>query len=63
MFLNRMFHAPMGRFQLHQNFELSVFLVFTVVPINCCVHSYRYFVAITTSSAGLVVITTKGQQE
>ena len=48
-----MFHAPMGRFKLDQNFELPLFSVFTVVPFNCCVHSCRPFVAITTS-AGLV---------
>jgi hypothetical protein len=55
MFLNIMFHAPMGRFQLDQNLELPLFSVFTVVPFNCCVYSYRPFVAIT-SLAGLVGI-------
>ena len=53
MFLNIMFHAPMGRFQLDQNFELPLFSVFTVVQFNCCVHSCRPFAAIT-SSAGLI---------
>ena len=33
-----MFHAPMGRFQLDQNFELPLFSVFAFVPFNC-VHS------------------------
>ena len=52
VFLNIMFNAPIRRFQLNQNFELPLFSVFTVVPFNCCVHSCRPFVAIT-SSAGL----------
>ena len=35
MFLNIMFHTPMGRFQLDQNFELLLFSVVNVVPFNC----------------------------
>ena len=41
----------MGRFQSNQNFELPLFSVFTVVPLNHCVHSCNSFVAITISSA------------
>ena len=34
MFLNIMFHAPMGRFQLESKLELSLFAGFTVLPFN-----------------------------
>ena len=33
LFLNIMFQGPMGRFQLNQNYELSLFSVFTVVHL------------------------------
>ena len=54
MILNIMFNLLLGRFQLNQIFELLLFSVSTIVPFNCCVYSCRPFVAITTSSAGLV---------
>ena len=38
---------------LDQNFELPLFSVYTAVLFNC-VHSCRPFVAVKTSSAGLV---------
>ena len=33
MFLNTMFHAPMGRFQLEPKLELPLFSGFTVVEL------------------------------
>ena len=53
MFLNFMFHAPMGITLLNQNFELPLFSVFTVVPFICGVLPCRPFVVII-SSTGLV---------
>ena len=42
-----------GKISIESKFELPLFWVFTVVPFDCCIHSCRPFVVIT-SSAGLV---------
>ena len=61
-FLNIMFRAPMGRFQLESKLELPLFSGFTVVPFSC-VCSYRPFIILLQSPAKDVVRTMKALQE